>query len=114
MIQAESAFTAPLSLPASPRPLCQSSGSGFVPCLYENGRIRRFPRKTRSTPEAALRYAERRLHFSQLRTNEARRRLSAISDPFWIRLVAGMGLKQQMVHTPINREASSYINPWGH
>jgi uncharacterized protein YjiS (DUF1127 family) len=108
MIKADEGLTAPLSLPATPRVLAQSVGSGFVPCVYEDGRIERLVRKAKATPEAALRYAERRLYFSQLRTNEARRRLAAISDPFWLRLLADMGLRQKAVHTSVNRDRTGF------
>jgi hypothetical protein len=88
--------------------LAQSVGSGYVPCICEAGNVQRLIRKAKSTPEAALRYAERRLYFSQLRTNEARRRLAAISDPFWLRLVSGMGLSPMVVHQPVNRDRTAF------
>jgi hypothetical protein len=112
MSQAIDAITASPALPATPRVLAQSVGSGFVPCIYLAGRIERLPRKATSTPEAALRYAERRLCFSQLRTNEARRRLAAISDPFWLRLVADMNPKPMIAHRPVNRERTAFQG-WG-
>jgi hypothetical protein len=112
MSEAINALTTSPSLPATPRVLAQSVGTGFVPCVYENGQIKRLPRKAKPTPEAALRYAERRLYFSQLRTNEARRRLAAVSDPFWLRLVAGMSLQPKPVHTPVNRERTGF-DGWG-
>jgi hypothetical protein len=49
-------LSAALPLPASPRVLAQSVGSGFVPCIYTAGRIERLVRKAKTTPEAALRY----------------------------------------------------------
>ena len=108
MSQAVDSHTTSLSLPATPRVLAQSVGSGFVPCIYEDGRINRLVRKAKTTPEAALRYAERRLYFSQLRTNEARRRLAAVSDPFWLRLVAGMNLQPMVVYTLVNRDRTAF------
>jgi hypothetical protein len=112
MFEATPAIAMSPALPATPRVLAQAVGSGYVPCVYEDGRINRLPRKAKSTPAAALRYAERRLYFSQLRTNEARRRLAAISDPFWLRLVAGMNLQPKIVHTPVNRERTAFQG-WG-
>jgi hypothetical protein len=112
MLQADSCLTTPCALPATPRVLAQSVGTGFVPCIYRDGRVERLIRKAKTTPEAALHYAERRLYFSQLRTNEARRRLAAASDPFWLRLVAGMSLQPKPVHTPVNRERTAFQG-WG-
>jgi hypothetical protein len=51
MNQANTAFTTPLPLPATPKVLAQSVGTAFVPCVYENGRIRRLPRKAKTTPD---------------------------------------------------------------
>jgi hypothetical protein len=48
----------------------------------------------------------------RLRTNEARRRLAAISAPFWLRVVACMNLKPKAVHTPVNRERTAF-GGWG-
>jgi hypothetical protein len=111
MSQAIDAIAMSPALPASPRVLAQSVGSGFVPCIYENGHIKRLLRKAKSSPEAALRYAERRLYFGQLRTNEARRRLARISDPFWVRLTLELSTKQRLVHQPVNRDRDSF-KPW--
>jgi hypothetical protein len=102
----------PLPLPASPRVLAQSVGTGFVPCIYCGGTVQRLVRKAKSTPEEALRYAERRLYFSKLRTNEARRRLAVVSDPFWLRLIADMGLSQMAMHKPVNMDRTGYQG-WG-
>jgi uncharacterized protein YjiS (DUF1127 family) len=112
MSQAIDALTTSLPLPATPRVLAQSVGSGYVPCIYDAGQIKRLPRKAKTTPEAALRYAERRVYFAQLRTNEARRHLARISDPFWFRLVADIGAKQKLFHTPVNRERTGF-DGWG-
>ncbi len=108
MSQAINGLTTSLPLPQTPRVLAQSCGTGFVPCIYENGHIKRLIRKAKSSPEAALRYAERRLHFSQLRTNEARRHLARISDPFWLRLVTEMGSPTKLVQTPVNRDRTAF------
>jgi hypothetical protein len=48
MSQAVDAITVSPALPASPRVLAQSVGSGFVPCIYESGRIKRIPPKSQS------------------------------------------------------------------
>jgi hypothetical protein len=113
MFEAPPAIAMSPALPATPRVLAQSVGSGFVPVIYHPGnRLERLPRNAKTTPEAALRYAERRLYFSQLRTNEARRRLAAVSDPFWLRLVAGMNLKPKLFHTPVNRDRTAFQG-WG-
>jgi hypothetical protein len=76
------------------------------------GRIDHLVGKAKSTPEEALRYAERRLSFSKLRTNEARQRLVAVSHPSWLRVVADMGLQPMALHKPVNRDRTGYEG-WG-
>jgi hypothetical protein len=88
--QATDSLSPSPALPASPRAIAQSVGSGFMPVIYrpdgktEAQRFERLPHKTKLTPEAALRHAERVIYFSQLRTNEAKRRFAATSDPWWV------------------------------
>jgi hypothetical protein len=36
--------------------------------------------------------------------DEKRLRLAAISDPWWVEVVASMNLKPRAVHMPVNRE----------
>jgi hypothetical protein len=84
-----------------------------VPAIFGgDGPPQIYWRKAKTTPEAALDYARRVFHFRQLRTNEAKRRLAAISDPFWLEIVAGMNLKPMTVHRPVNRERTGYQG-WG-
>jgi hypothetical protein len=48
--------------------------------------------------------------------NERRRKLEAISDPFWVEaLLAEMNrnARPKLFHSPVNRDSSSWINPWG-
>jgi hypothetical protein len=77
----------PLPLPASPRPLAQSIGSGFMPVIYhpertaEYLRFERIIRKAKATPEAALAYAERVLWYRARRAAEKRRHLEATVHP---------------------------------
>jgi hypothetical protein len=85
----------------------------FVPAIFDpDDGPELYWRKAKPTPEAALRYAERVLHFRKLRTNEARRHLAAISDPWWLEVVAGMNLKPMLVHQPVNRERTGF-DGWG-
>jgi hypothetical protein len=97
-----------------PRVLAQSCGAWFVPCIFHSatGLLERFPRKARPDVKSALRYAERRVHFAALRTNEARRHLSAISDPWWVGVVAAMSVGTKIVHTPVNRDRTGFQG-WG-
>ena len=108
MTETQHAFTAPITLPATPRVLAQSVGSGYVPCIYEAGGIKRLIRKAKSTPEAALRYAERVIWYRQIRTAEAKRKLAAISDERWLRIMADMRLQPMIAHQPVNRERSAF------
>jgi hypothetical protein len=73
-----------------------------------------FPRKTKTTPEAALEYARRVMWWRKIRTDEAKRRLGAISDPWWVEVVAGMNqtARPMLVHRPVNRERTAYQG-WG-
>jgi hypothetical protein len=79
------------ALPASPRPLAQSIGSGFVPVIYHperNAEYTRFERirglrKAKATPAEALAYAERALHYRTIRANEKRRHIEAIEHPHY-------------------------------
>jgi hypothetical protein len=48
--------------------------------------------------------------------NERRRRLEALSDPWWVAaLLAEMNrnAKPALGLRPVNRDRSSWINPWG-
>jgi hypothetical protein len=48
--------------------------------------------------------------------NERRRKLEAISDPFWVEaLLAEMNrhARPALGLRPVNRDRSSWINPWG-
>jgi hypothetical protein len=101
---------------AKPIPVAwQARSDVYVPAIFGGDAVEVFWRKATTSQEAALRYAERVLHFRKLRTNEARRRLAAISDPWWVEIVADMNrhAKPLTVHRPVNRERCSHINPWG-
>ena len=50
----------------------------------------------------------------RIRTNKARRHLAALSDPWWLEVVAEMNVtaKPKLVHTPVNRERTGF-DGWG-
>ncbi len=103
-----------LPLPTTPRAIAQSVGTGFMPVIYrsdgktEAQRFERLPRKTKLTPEAALRHAELVIWYRQIRTNEAKRRLAAISNPWWVETVARLNLHPMGAHEPVNRDRDSF------
>jgi hypothetical protein len=78
----------------------------------EYDRVVPYPRKAKSTADAALRWAQRRIYFEQLRTNEARRRLAAISGSHWMGIVASMDLRPLTWHRPVNRDRTVFQG-WG-
>ena len=95
-------------LPGS-MPVACRVGNAFVPVIFHPDRgPERLPRKAKATPDEALTYAARVIWYRQIRTNEARRRLAAISDPWWVEVVASLNLKPTTVHTPVNRDRSSF------
>jgi hypothetical protein len=92
-----------------PTPVACRVGNGFVPVIYHPDRgPERLPRKAKATPDEAIAYAARVIWYRQIRTNEARRRLAAISDPWWLEVVASLNLKPMAVHTPVNRDRTSF------
>ncbi len=101
-------------IPTGPTPVACRVGNGFVPVIYhpdrgpEYVRWERHPRKAKSNPDEALAYAARVIWYRQIRTNEARRRLAAISDRWWVEVVASLNLKPMAVHTPVNRDRTSF------
>jgi hypothetical protein len=108
-------FIASPALPTTPRAIAQSVGSGFVPTIYhpegksEATRFERLLRKAKATPEAALRHAERVIHFRMIRTNEAKRRLAAISDPWWVEVVASLAPKPFAIPSArVNRDRTGF------
>jgi hypothetical protein len=44
--------------------------------------------------------------------DEKHRRLAAISDPWWVEVVASMNLRPKLVHTPVNRDRTGF-DGWG-
>jgi hypothetical protein len=92
-----------------PTPVACRVGNGFVPVIYHPDRgPDRHPRKAKATAQEAIAYAARVLWYRQIRTNEARRRLAAISDPWWVEVVASLNLKPMAVHTPVNPDRTSF------
>jgi len=92
-----------------PMPVASRVGNGFVPVIFHPDRgPERLPRKAKATPDEAITYAARVIWYRQIRTNEARRRLAAISDPWWLEVVASLNLKPMAVHTPVNRDCTSF------
>src|SRR5258707_5737093 len=92
-----------------PMPVACRVGSGFVPVIFHPDRgPERHPRKAKANPDEAIAYAARVLRYRQIRTNETRRRLAAISDPWWVEVVASLNLKPMTVHTPVNRDRTSF------
>lgn len=114
----DSRSTSP-ELPTTPRPIArQIAPNAFIPVIYrpsnrtEWERFQPYPRKAKTTADAALRYAQRRIYFEQLRTNEARRRLAAISGSHWLGVVASMDLRPLTWHRKVNRDRTGY-DGWG-
>ena len=92
-----------------PMPVACRVGNGFVPVIFHPDRgPERLPRKAKATPDEAIAYAARVIWYRKIRTNEARRRLAAISDPWWVEVVASLNLKPMTVHTPVNRDRTSF------
>jgi hypothetical protein len=78
-------------IPTGPIPVASRVGRGYVRVVFHpNDGPERFPRKARATLAEAIEYARRVIAFRRIRTNEAKRRLAAISDPFWVEVVASM------------------------
>ena len=97
-----------------PMPVACRVGNAFVPAIFhpdrgpEYVRWDRYPRKAKSNPDEALAYAARVLWHRQMRAAEKRRRLEAISHPWWVEVVASLNLKPMTVHTPVNRDRTSF------
>src|SRR5258708_33984551 len=100
--------------PAYQQPLVLQVGSGFVPAIYHPSRetphlrMERLWRKAKSNPDEALAYAARVLWYRQMRAAEKRRRLEAISHPWWVEVGASLNLKPMTVHTPVNGDRTSF------
>ncbi len=96
-------------IPTGPTPIACRVGMGFVPVIYHPDRgLERLPRKAKATPDEAIAYAARVIWYRKIRTNEARRRLAAISDPWWLEVVASLNLKPGGPHYPVNRDRTSF------
>src|SRR5258706_6367322 len=95
-----------------PTPVACCVGNGFVPVIFHPDRgPERLPRKAKATPDEAIAYAARVIWYRQIRTNEARRRLAAISDPWWLEVVASLNLKPMAGYNPIKPELTS-VHAW--
>ncbi len=123
MSQANPANTttcAPATTPAAPSPQLRmwpfviQVGSGFVPFIHHPERptpwlrVERFPRKAKATAGEALQYAQRVVWYRQMRAAEKRRRLEVTVHPWWVEVVASLNLKPMTVHTPVNRDRTSF------
>jgi hypothetical protein len=84
---------------------------GWVPVIH-GPQTEVFSRKIKPTAAKAIDYARRTIAYRRLRTNEAKRRLAAISDPWWVEVVAEMSLKPKLVHTQVNRDRTAFQG-WG-
>src|SRR5258706_14371265 len=92
-----------------PMPVACRVGNAFVPVIYHRDRgPERLPRKAKATPDEAIAYAARVIWYRQIRTNEARRRLAAISDPWWLEVGASPNLKPGGAHYPVKRDRTSF------
>jgi hypothetical protein len=60
----------------------------------------------------AIEYGRRVIAFRRIRASEAKRRLAAISDPWWVETIAEMNLRPKLVHTPVNRDRTGF-DGWG-
>jgi hypothetical protein len=80
---------------------------GWVPVIH-GPEPEIFRRKVKPTAAAAIDYARRTIAYRRFRTNAAKRRLAAISDPWWVEVVAEMNLKPKLFHTPVNRERTAF------
>ena len=74
-------------IPATPRALVQSVGTGFMPVIHHPERpeylhFEVFPRKTKLTPEAALQHAERVLWYRQIKKAALQRRHELLESPY--------------------------------
>ena len=92
-----------------PTPVASRVGNAFVPVIFhpDHG-PERYPRKAKFNPDDAIAYAARVIWYRQIRTNEAKRRVAAVSDPWWLEVVASLNLKPMTVHTPVNRDRTSF------
>lgn len=90
---ADESHTTLRNLAATPRPLpiARVMGSGYMPVIYhperkaEYLRFEVFARKTKATPNEALRYASRVIWYRAKRAADAARRLAIITgdDRLW-------------------------------
>jgi hypothetical protein len=81
--------------------------AGWVPVIH-GPEVEVFRRKVKPNAAAAIAYARRTIAYRRLRTNAAKRRLAAISDPWWVEVVAEMSLKPKLFHSPVNRERTAF------
>jgi hypothetical protein len=102
-----------MRISTAPIPVASRVGRGYVPVIFhpDHG-PERYPRKAKTTLAEAIEYARRVIAFRRIGTNEAKRRLGAISDPFWLEIVASMNIKPKVVHTPVNRDRTAF-DGWG-
>jgi hypothetical protein len=80
---------------------------GWVPVIH-GPEIEIFRRKVKPTAHQAIDYARRTIAYRRIRTNEAKRHLAAISDPWWVEAVASMNLQPMIAHRPCNRDRTAF------
>jgi hypothetical protein len=103
MSQAGNALTASTLIPST----FAVHPDGWVPVIH-GPEPEVFRRKVKPTAAKAIDYARRTIAYRRLRSAEAKRRLSAISDPWWVEVVGSMSLKPKLFHTPVNRDRTAF------
>jgi hypothetical protein len=89
MTQAAASSITTSALPARSEPTVCRVTHGFIPAIFhpdraaEYLRLERFPRKAKRTAAEALAYATRALWYRERRAADKRRRLEAITHPWW-------------------------------
>jgi hypothetical protein len=94
-----------------PIPVAERAGRGFIPVLFHpTCGAERYPRKAKLNADEAIAYARRVIAFRKIRTNEAKRRLAAISDPWWVEVVASMNVKPPLANVQgrVNRDRTGF------
>jgi hypothetical protein len=88
------------------------NATGWIPVIHRHPESEVFGRKVKPTAAAAIDYARRTIAYRKLRTNEAKRRLAALSDPWWVETVASMNLQPLVAHQSVNRDRTGFQG-WG-
>jgi hypothetical protein len=97
-----------------PTPVAWQARPGiYVPAIFHPDQgPEMFWRRCKPTIMEAMEHARRVMWWRRIRTNEAKRHLAAVSDPWWVEVVASMNLKPKLFHTPVNRERCGWQG-WG-